>query len=84
MEFNRIIQENSQGTGEVAPWLRAYTALIERRNSVPNTHTGQITIACNSGSRRSDGLFWAAWAGALPCMHTHLCICMRVHMHKDV
>lgn len=66
MEFNRIIQENSQGTGEVAPWLRA---LIERRNSVPSTHTGQITIACNSGSRRSDGLFWAA----CPPVHMHAC-----------
>lgn len=46
-------------------WLRALTALGKHQSSVPNTHTGELTTACNSGPRESDVLFRPLQAPAL-------------------
>lgn len=44
--------------GEMA-YLGAHTALGEDLTSVPSTHVRQVTVACNSSSKRSDPVFWS-------------------------
>ena len=56
---------------EMAQQLRALAALAGDPSSVPSTHSGQLTITCNSSSRGSDILIRPpqepnSWA------HTHI------------
>jgi hypothetical protein len=38
--------------------LRAHISLSEDLSSIPSIHGKWFTTSCNSGSRRSDALFW--------------------------
>lgn len=38
--------------------LRESTAFPEDMSSVPSSHIGQLTTACDSSSRRPDLIFW--------------------------
>ena len=46
------------GAEEMAPRLRAMIALSEGLGPLSCTHTGQLIVICNSGSRESDLLPW--------------------------
>lgn len=52
---------------EMVQELRACVASVENLNSIPNTHAGQLTMACNftSGSR----------VGLDASSGTHVCAC---------
>jgi hypothetical protein len=43
--------------GKTIQWLRVLAAFAEDLSSVPTTHAGWLTIACNSRSRGSDVFF---------------------------
>lgn len=50
-----------EGAGETAQQLGAFATLLEDPSSVPGSQTGQLTVVCNSSSRRSTtitGTFW--------------------------
>lgn len=42
---------------EIAEVIRALSGLVEGGNSVPSTHVGDLTNACNPSSMRPDTLF---------------------------
>jgi hypothetical protein len=48
--------------GEAAQQLRALVAFAEDPSSIPRTHIGQLTTACNPSCRESD---------TSTCTHTH-------------
>lgn len=70
-------------TGEISQRLRALAALPDRQGSVPSTHIGQLTTACNSRSRGSITLLqspsacthggWAAEESGREREGTHTC-----------
>lgn len=74
MEFNRIIQENSQGPGEVAPWLRAYTY---REAEFSSKHPYWTDHNCLQ--LRLQEIWWTLLGclGRSPPLHAHT----PVHMH---
>ena len=58
--------------GEMTQQLRAFAALAEDQNSVPNTNIWLLTTACNSSSWGSETLIWPLWVSACVLMHTYL------------
>lgn len=63
---------------EIAEVIRALSGLVEGGNSVPSTHVGYLTNACNSSSIRPDTLFSPPWA---PSQYTHTF--KKVEIKKD-
>lgn len=56
--------------------LRRLATLTKDLNSDPSTHVGWLTSTRNSGSSRSDALFWPLQT---PSHKQHV----RTHMHTD-
>lgn len=42
MRLNKMLLQEKEGVGEMAQWIRSYTALAEGPSSVSSTHTGQL------------------------------------------
>lgn len=53
--------------GKMAQLLRAHIAHREGLSSSPSTQCGQLTMTCNSSSRRSEALFRTLRAPAFMC-----------------
>lgn len=46
----------SSGTGETSQWIKPLPTHADERGSVSGTHTGQLTITCNSSFGSSAAL----------------------------
>lgn len=66
----------------MAQWLRALTVPGDE-SSAPSSHSGQLTITCNSSSKSSNNiLFWILWEPTGTCLHTHTHIHTYEHTHE--
>lgn len=71
MEMIQCYLKCTQEAGEMAGLLSALTALAKDLASIPSSHTGQLTIACNSSSMASDTLFPPSAGTCMHVMHIH-------------
>lgn len=61
------IKELVGGTGEMAQWSKATTALTDDQGSVPRTHNRGLTTACDCSSRGSNTL-----SGLMDTAHSYI------------
>ena len=68
------------GTGEMAQWSRAFSAVLENWSLDPSTHAKQLTNACNSSSKGSD-ISFGLYGHLNAQTHTQTDMGTQMHTH---
>ena len=64
-----MLLQEKEGAGEMAQWIRTYTALAKDPSPVSSTHVWYPIIVCSSSSRRSNTS--GVYGHLHPLAHTH-------------